>query len=185
MLKRLKIGLIFLILIEAACLKPAYRESGEIYSRLFSFSGKSLTQSFHSLRLFLHTDNSNKFLISVLLPTNSLVANAFFDGESFVVVDYKNKVAYIDSTPPYSLQKLLGLNVDIEKFMDFYKKCYLKKRCNNRKFGSLKLIINERREIIGLYKGGNFLLKPIGKPKKGYLKKLTAEIPANFRVINE
>ncbi len=185
MLKRLKIGLLLLILIETACLKPVYNEKSEIYSRLFSFSGKSENGSFHSLRLFLHTDNSKKFLISVLLPTNTLVANAFFDGKRFVVVDYKNKAVYIDSDPPYDLEKLLGLKADMEKFMDFYKRCYLKNRCSGERLGDLRLIINEKREIIGLYKGGNFLLKPLGRVEKGYLKELSLKIPTNYRIVNE
>ena len=183
MLKKLKTGLILLLLIETACVKAPVSGKSEIYSTLFSFSAKIENNSYHSLRIYINSDLKRKITMNILLPTNKLVANVFYDGQKLIIVDYRSRIAYIDSKKPFNLKRVTGFNIPVEEFVKFYNKCFLKKECNYKKAGDFKFIVNSKSEIAILGKQGNVLLKPLSGIVKGGVKGLKQTIPEGFKVV--
>ncbi|BBB32589.1 hypothetical protein TTHT_1050 [Thermotomaculum hydrothermale] len=183
MLKKLKTGLILLILISIACVKRPVSSEGNIYSVLFRFSAKVGEKSIHSLRIYINTDTSNKISMSVLLPTNKLIANVFYDKKSLIIVDYNNRTVYIDNKKPFELKKVTGVDIPVNLFFDFFVNCYLKNNCTTGKKDGFRFIVNEKKEIVIIGKQGNVLLKPLSGVVKGGVTKLTVKIPKGFKVI--
>ncbi len=185
MLKKLKTGLILLLLIETACVKAPVSGKSEIYSTLFSFSAKIEDNLYHSLRIYINSDLEKKITMNILLPTNKLVANVFYDGQKLIIVDYRSRIAYIDNKKPFNLKRVTGFNIPVEAFAKFYNNCFLKKECNYKKAGDFKFIVNGKSEITVLGKQGNVLLKPLSGIVKGGVKVLKEVIPEGFKVIYE
>ncbi len=185
MLKKLKIGLILLLLIKIGCVKPPVEGKSEVYSVLFSFSANIDGKPYHSLRLYIHSDLNKRLSINILLPTNKLIINAFYNGERLIIVDYNNRNAYIDTKKPFDLKKVTGMDVELKPFVDFYNKCYLKKQCDFKQAGEVRFITNSKREIVIVSKRGNILLKPLSGVVKGGVKRLSCTIPEGFKVVYE
>ena len=183
MLKKLRKGLILLLLIDIACVKPPVSGKGEIYSVLFSFSASVNGKSYSSLRVYINSDLKDKISISVLLPTNKLVANVYYDGERLIVIDYNRKVAYIDNKKKVNLEKWMGFKLPLNAFKDFFNNCYLQKKCNYREVKNYKMIVNAKKEIVILEKKGNVLLKPLSKIVKGKMNYIEKKIPKGFEVM--
>ncbi len=182
MLKKLKKGLILLLLIDIACVKPPVSGKGKVYSVLFSLSARVDGKAYSSLRVYINSDLKNRIGLSVLLPTNKLVANVYYNGERLIVVDYNSKVAYIDNKKKVNLERWMGFKLPLNAFRDFFNNCYLQEKCNYREVGDYRFIVNEKREIVVLGKKGNIFLKPLSKVYKGKIKYLEEKIPDGFEV---
>ncbi len=185
MLKKLKIGLIVLILFKLACVKIPVSDSGEFYSSLFKMSAKVEGNNVNSLRLYITSDCKDFFAINILLPTNRLVLRANYDGKKLVIVDYGNKIAYIDNKKPFDLKRVMGYSLNIGDFVDFFNRCYLKKQCNKKSADGTKMIVNDVGQIVIMGKFGNILLKPVGKTVKGKIESTEITVPKGFKVIYE
>ncbi|GEM_PF-2842482 len=182
MLKWLKRGLILFLLIEFACAKVPDRGQGTLFSAFFRLSGNISGQKIHSLRLFVNTDGEELFSAGILLPTNTLVYSGFFDGKRFIVVDYRRGIAYIDNKKPFNLKRLFGVDIDLRYFTGFFNNCFIKGKCRVNKYGNLRFIVNGKNEIVILGDFGNILLVPMGKIRKGEVKKIAPVIPEGYEV---
>ncbi len=182
MLKKLKTGLILLLLIEVSCLKSPVSGNGNVSSVLFSFSARIEGKYYHSLRLYINSDG-NKMQVNILLPTNKLIANVFYSGSRLIILDYDKRIAYIDNKKPFTLKRVLGFEIPLSEFVKFYNNCYLKKECKIRKGKNMRFIVNKKQEIIITGQKGNILLKPLSGVVKGKVGKFNSFIPDGFKVI--
>ncbi len=155
-------------------------------SGFFKFSGSYNGKKLPSFRLNINAKEDNSFSVNILTPFNSLVFSAFFDNEKFVILDMKEKVAYVDTTPPFTLKNILQIDADLRDLVSFFKGEY----CNNTKtsfnkvYKSGKIFTNKKGEIVILgNKGFKALLTPIGKLQKNKQLNLNFSIKDNFKTV--
>ncbi len=183
MLKKLRIGLALLVLIEVGCVKLPQAGKGEVFSVLFGFSARVGENSYHSLRLYVNSDKNKRLTLNIMLPTNKLIANVFYDGKKLIIVDYKNRIAYIDNKKPFNLKRVIGFDIPVSEFVVFYNRCYLEKGCDFKEVKGIKFIVNGKGEIAIAGKKGNVLLKPLSGVVKGGVASLSPTIPEGFKVV--
>jgi hypothetical protein len=155
-------------------------------SGFFKFSGSYNGEKLPSFRLNINAKQDNSFSVNILTPFNSLVFSTFFDNTRFVILDMKEKVAYIDKTPPFTLKSILQIDADLRDLVSFFKGEY----CNNietsfnKVYKSGKIYTNKKGDIIILGNNGfKALLTPIGKLQKNKQLKLNFSINSNFKTI--
>lgn len=161
-------------------------KQNKVISAFFKFSGTYENKKIPSFRLNINVKEDNSFTLNVLTPFNSLVSSMFFDNEKFVLLDLKNKKAYIQNKEPFSLEKVTGLKVDLLSLTKFFNLKYGKNpnKQYSETYDTGKIITNKLGQIIILGNDGfRAVLEPIGKPKIEKNYKFNVKIPENFKVI--
>ena len=133
-------------------------EPGAVISGLYKVSGTVQGQSLRGLRAALQLDADRTFLITLLTPMNQPVAALSFDGQTALLVDYQNRVAYRDRTSPYHFHGILQLDLDLAELMDFYREYLEKPREQARRYEWGRALVNQHGQLIGLMNDGATLM---------------------------
>jgi len=157
-----------LLLVGSSCVRrPAQQlvlQPGAVVTGWYKVSGTIGDKSLRGLRAALQLDADRKFLITLLTPMNQPVAALSFDGQSALLIDYQNRVAYRDTASPYHFHGILPLDLDLAELMDFYRDYLKKPREQARRYSWGRALVNQHGQLVGLMNGGSTLmLTPLSK----------------------
>lgn len=146
---------------------PALPAQTGVTAVLFKVEGVVSEERFRGLRAMLQLDESDDFVLSLMTAMNQPVAVISRNGGSGLLVDYHNRQAFTDMTPPVNFHEILKIDLDLGDLIRLFKEYLMTEQGRSRQCSWGTAIVNDNGALIGILRDGSrLLLTPLGEPRR-------------------
>lgn len=157
-----------------------------VIATLFKVDGVVSDEHVRGLRAYLLVNRENQFVLSLMTAMNTQLAAIRYDGDSGLMVDYRNRTAYRDLHPPFDFQGVFRFRVDLAELVSFYREAYLSGKPFRRTHNWGITFLNDQGDLVAMLQDGSrLLMSPVKPPSQKSMALPALGIPEGYRVLDE